>query len=205
MALKWDARIKLDQVQKYLLLHADLDATEGLKRPFLLFLTRDGFRACWRPRGEFGEELPVADFLRVQVAASQGPTNIPARLRQVAADRYLAVAREVTYGFTVWREFARQLERMLDRLEEEGGRQVEGAVIGGFLRDLAQLQARPSDRGEWLGPGQRPRCAGRHQGDRRLGPDAQGARPGGLGQAFHLPVPAYRRGHPGETRAGVLH
>ncbi len=136
--LKWNARIKLDQVQKYLLLHADLDASEGLKRPFLLFLTRDGFRHSWRPRGEFGEELRVADFLRARVAASQGPGNIPARLRQVAADRYVTVTREVTYGFTVWREFAGLLELILTRLEEEGGRQTEGAVIGGFLRDLAR-------------------------------------------------------------------
>jgi hypothetical protein len=75
--------LNLEQVQKYLLLHADQDMQHGVRRPYLLFLTNTGLPNCWKPSAQATGE--VHKFL------------------------HKAITKEVIYGATTWQSIGQCL------------------------------------------------------------------------------------------------
>lgn len=134
--LKWSATITLEQVQKYLCLHADLDTKFGPRRPLLLFLTRDRFTDCWRPRRS-RHTGPSGLFVRDATATTSLPPKLVGRLSQAALDRYEEVKATVTYGFATWSGLHAALVRVIACLRE-ADRHIEAAMIEGFQVDLAR-------------------------------------------------------------------
>lgn len=131
--LKWKAHVTLAQVQKYLLLHADLDGGDAPRRPFLLFLTRDEFWRCWKPRGEISADTDPGEFLKAKLASTSIPDSLPAR---ATGDAIRALAQAVTFGFTTWEAFTRHIVGQVIPQLESAGRTAEHAAIAGFAADL---------------------------------------------------------------------
>jgi len=132
--LKWSTSIKLDQVQKYLALHADFDARFGRRKPYLLFLTREAFGECWRPRRAASDARPAPSFLREIVTEADRPAKLMARLG-AGSQRHAGVVDEIGYGFATWRDVRDALDRIVRRWETVP-RAVEAAMIEGFVADL---------------------------------------------------------------------
>lgn len=135
--LKWGAPLKLEQVQKYLLLHADLDGSDGSRQPFLLFLTRNEFWRCWKPRGELGADADPGAFLKAKLASTPPPNGLPVR----NGDAFKAVAHAVTFGFATWGAFADRLSGEVIPQLDATGRVAERAAVAGFAADLMRRLA----------------------------------------------------------------
>ena len=134
--IKIGATIRVEQVQKYLLLHTQQDIEVGQKRPYLLFLTATEFMRCWRP-STIDVTDDIQDFLEKAVASAP----LPRRLEKIAllgraADRYEEVKQHVQYGTASWRSLRQGLEGIATRLKETGENQVEIAIIRDFLHEL---------------------------------------------------------------------
>ncbi len=134
--IKVVAPLRVEQVQKYLLLHAQQDFRDGQKRPYLFFLTASDFVKCWRP--QLGTITPndIQAFLRSETAA-----DLPKRLQKLAqqggeAERYDAVKQDVTYGTATWASFGQALEAVCSRLKQDGANDVEISIINDFLHEL---------------------------------------------------------------------
>jgi hypothetical protein len=146
--LKWGAKVDLAQVQKYLLLHAALDIKSGFKRPYLLFLTKDEFKDCWKPRAETAmSPFIAADFLKEKTKAVDPVVNIPKRDRTTVFGRYKDVKVEVGYGCATWHDIYGTCQQIVVRLQERL-RHAEAGMIQGFLSDLKRrLDDNPQKRG----------------------------------------------------------
>jgi hypothetical protein len=134
--LKWGAKVELEQVQKYLLLQAALDIKSGFRRPYLLFLTKDEFRDCWKPRAETAmSPFIAADFLKEKTKAVEPVTKLPKRDRTTVFGRYKDVKAEVGYGCATWLDIYDTCQQIVVRLQESV-RHAEAGMIQGFLSDL---------------------------------------------------------------------
>lgn len=104
-------KIKLHQVQKYLLLHAEMDQRSGEKEPFLFFLTPDSFAKHWSPATTgIGD---VVEFLRSRVQAPLG--KLEERISQEVLARHRSVQAEVQYRAATWQQVCDSLVGAQDR------------------------------------------------------------------------------------------
>jgi hypothetical protein len=103
--IKVDEKIKLKQVQRYLLLHALMDILYSAKRPYLFFLGKKEFKKCWRPSNDASDYGDVQSFLQRQTAG-QVPEALARRLpkekAKAAREQHQIVKREVVYGTATW-------------------------------------------------------------------------------------------------------
>ena len=136
--LKWNAQVTLEQVQKYLLLHADLDGSDGHRQPFLLFLTKDAFWRSWKPRGDIGADADPGEYLKAVLPTSRLPGGLSER---VTNEAYRAVIGTVTFGFVAWRAFAAHLVGQVIPQLDAAGRVAEHAAVVGFAADLRRRLA----------------------------------------------------------------
>ena len=94
----------LDQVQQYLLLHADEDTRNGVRTPYLLFLTKRGFPKSWKPCAQANGD--VQDFLHGIVSDAPIGAELAALAGKKVMARceaqYKAIAKEIVYGAATW-------------------------------------------------------------------------------------------------------
>jgi hypothetical protein len=69
--VKVDSGVKLEQVQKYALLHATMNIQKK-RRPYLMFLTKDPFPEWWSPSKDRSSSVDVHSFLDGRLAKAQG-------------------------------------------------------------------------------------------------------------------------------------
>lgn len=99
--VKVDAVTKLEQLQRFLLLHAEMNARFGEKRPYLFFLTKNGLSKCWQPRGELKSDVNVQDSLR-RLSEVALPESLGRRALKEASASYEDVRTRITYGAATW-------------------------------------------------------------------------------------------------------
>lgn len=138
--VKVDASIKLEQIQKYLLLHAVADVDCGEKDPYLFFLTAKPFQDCWRPFStDLTEALNLDEFFSQKTAVDQLPVRLQTFLgKRNAIARYNAVRQRAKFGACTWSSLGRRMETICDGYVSSHGRHLEGRMIGDFLDDLKQ-------------------------------------------------------------------
>jgi hypothetical protein len=129
--LKLNSTIDLQQVQKYLLLHAGY---KDEKQLWLLFLTKAAFVKSWTPR-----QLAVADvqkFLSETISSAPIEPKLAKRIPKDVLTRYEMVKRDVRYGSATWMSVGKCLANIRDRYQQAGGRDIEVRILADFLADL---------------------------------------------------------------------
>jgi hypothetical protein len=135
--IKVGATIDLEQVRRYLALHALMDSEAGEKRPYLLFLTEKQFRKCWKPSREARTADDVRGFLKQKTTDATVPDLLIKRLRdKTTIARYEAVKQEVIYGATTWSAVGKCLKQISSQLHRDGSHDVESRIVDDFLQDL---------------------------------------------------------------------
>jgi hypothetical protein len=136
--VKVDAPIELEQVQRYLLLHALMDVLHGPKRPYLLFLTKKEFNKCWKPARERSVCTDVQSFLQ-RLTADDVPEKLARKLPKAQAKdtlaQYEVVKRGAVYGATTWASVGECLVRA-----QTGAGNVERGLIHDFVKDLSKRE-----------------------------------------------------------------
>ena len=135
--IKVGAITGLEQVQKYLLLHAHLDNRDGEKRPYLLFLTESEFMNCWRPPPKAALANGIQEFLVAATASAALPKRLEKRAGKLAG-RYEAVRSDVKYGVATWNSVGETLKAIRSQWKQPGSNDVEIRVVDDFLEDLKQ-------------------------------------------------------------------
>ena len=139
--LKVNARVELEQVQKYALLHAKYaEKDHSQKLPLLLFVTKRDFAKHWKPRREF-----------VGVAADQAGAVLGRRLSEEPFSQklssrkavrrlesyYRPLLRSLRLGFTTWQELG---DSLVEQTAHPECCQVASMFISGFLGDLRRRE-----------------------------------------------------------------
>ncbi len=133
--LKVDSKIKLEQVHKYLLLHAELDIASGGEQPYLFVLTRSGFAKHWAPRGEATNDIQA--FLYSKTINSPLREQLAKRIRDPRLlARYELVKRDVRYGAATWKSVGQCLASICEQCKQAGGRDTDVRIISDFVGDL---------------------------------------------------------------------
>ena len=127
----------LEQVQKYILLHAYLDKRDGEKRPYLLFLTENEFMNCWRPPLKAALSDGVQEFLVAATATATLPERLEKRADKLIG-RYEAAKGNVKYGVATWNSVGETLKGIRARWNQPGSNDVEMRIVDDFLEDLKQ-------------------------------------------------------------------
>lgn len=135
--VKVGAFIKMEQVHRYLLLHAEMNSRFGNKQPYLFFLTEADFRNCWRPLRETSEFENLHDFLKMRIDQARN-LDTATKLRGIndASAQYDAVVRDIRYGSTTWASIGKCLARRRSQCASDSVREVEARVLSDFLTDL---------------------------------------------------------------------
>jgi hypothetical protein len=126
------APIKLEQVLKYLALHALMDTEAGEKRPYLLFLTAKQFKKCWTPAREARTADNVQDFLKQKTTDGTAPDFV----KKKTIARYEAVKKEVIYGVATWSAVGKCLKQISSQWHNEDSHEIESRILDDFLHDL---------------------------------------------------------------------
>ena len=125
-------KIALEQVQKYLLLHADMDTRYGRKDPYLLFLTPGPFASYWRPHGACQGDIQA--FLNHETEVPLGA--LEAGVASDVLARYSEVRGAVRYGAATWNEVGTCLGKAYSELKCSGRSDAELCMISDFLGEL---------------------------------------------------------------------
>jgi hypothetical protein len=136
--IKVGSSIKLEQVQRYLLLHAEMNMSDsfGPKKPYLLFLTKDEFGKNWSPATQRAGSEHVDSFIRdkIDMEMNSALQFYKSKNERILAE-YEAVKKHVMYGATNWKSVAAYLAEI--RAESGAGlRKSEVRIYDDFLADL---------------------------------------------------------------------
>lgn len=128
--LKIRAKTGLDQLQKYVMLHALLAATDDSPRtPILIFVTKHPFARHWKSsEPNISSQGDVAPLLLKSDLSKKLRTN--AELKTVAGS-YEATCQKLSLGFLTWQDIGDQLTGFL-RVDDE----LSDSLVEGFLSDL---------------------------------------------------------------------
>jgi hypothetical protein len=121
--VKVNASLTLQQIKKYVHLHAELNKNGGqAKRPYVLFLVQS-------------DELQIPG-----IESELNHDNVG----KVRTTRLAPEANGVTFGLTTWEKFARILSEELDRRQSDQNEAAEmlTTLIGDFLADLNRRAAK---------------------------------------------------------------
>lgn len=134
---KVGSKLDLKQVQKYLLLHAEMDS-RGRKSPYLLILTPGEFVRHWKPH-DAAANGDVHSFLcaRTTEAPIENLANcVDRKTLARLASRYEEVKHSIRYGAATWKSIGARLAGLCSEYEGAGGREAERRVICDFITDL---------------------------------------------------------------------
>jgi hypothetical protein len=131
--VKIGAKTSLDQVQKYLLLHAEMDLLFGPKRPFLFFLTDADLIKSWHPSKEATPFANSEELLKYASECPTSPTLLARMRRKEIRDRVEEVKSLVSCGATTWKALGDRLVALTSGLKAD---EVEFRLIGDFISDL---------------------------------------------------------------------
>ncbi|MGD9837958.1 MAG: hypothetical protein AB7F72_04480 [Afipia sp.] len=134
--VKVDSRVDLQQIQKYLLLHAFMDAQEK-KKPVLLLLTKSKFPKCWSPPQE-RSDLDIRSFLSKALNQSNAPEFRGLSSAGDVLKDYDDVRSRIVFGESSWNEFGGYLRQCVAKLKHLPRSEVEVRVIEDFIVDLEQ-------------------------------------------------------------------
>ena len=133
--VKVDSKVKLEQVQKYALLHAMMNIQKK-KRPYLMFLTKFPFPQWWSPSKDRGSSADVRSFLGERLAAAQGFDFLKRTPDEAILMEYEEVRRSIKFGAHTWNSFGNHLKVLSADLVVNPDREVEVRVIDDFLSEL---------------------------------------------------------------------
>ena len=139
--LKVSSSAKVDQIEKYVRLHAHLDRLEGSREPYLYFLTPGPLERSWRPKSQRAD----LDRDGLQAFARKALKQQNPSLKQLTES--IGPAPEVSYdsvidtlrmGHATWQSIGDCLCSERDSRFAQGGEiaDVMSALIGDFLTDL---------------------------------------------------------------------
>lgn len=134
--VKVDSRTDLQQIQKYLLLHALMDVRQR-KRPVLLLLTKNKFPKCWSPPQE-RSDLEIQTFLSAILSESGEPEFRGSSHPEDVLKAYHDVRSRIAFGERSWSEFGGYLKQRSSDLRRLSRSEVEVRVIEDFVVDLEQ-------------------------------------------------------------------
>jgi hypothetical protein len=135
--VKVDSTVKLEQVQKYALLHATMNIQEK-KRPYLMFLTKYPFPEWWSPSKDRASSTDVHSFLGGRLAKVQGFNFLKRVPDGAILDEYEEVKRSIKFGAHTWSSFGNHLKALSAGLAENPDREIEVRVFDDFLSELRQ-------------------------------------------------------------------
>jgi hypothetical protein len=138
----------LQQVQKYLLLHADEDNRHGVLKvavrrgrvPYLLFLTEREFVKHWSPHTAAAGD--VHNFLRATTKGADIGTFAKGANRLVL-ERYDAVKETIQYGAATWKAVGDLLVRVCEEYQQVGRHETDIRIISDFITELRQRELMP--------------------------------------------------------------
>jgi hypothetical protein len=130
-------KIDLQQVQKYLLLHAEMDERFGEKEPFLFFLTPNEFARHWSPRIQVSSNVPA--FLEASLQAPLG--KLEQRVTPKVLDRYESVRAAVRYGAATWKSISGCLVSVREQYKLAGRSDAELSIISDFVAELERRES----------------------------------------------------------------
>jgi hypothetical protein len=142
--LKLNAKIDVEQVQKYLLLHSELEVQLSGKKPFLFVLGPKDFADTWTPSGEATND--IQSFLNRKIAETPLPKELAKRINDKVSARYEDIKQRILYGATTWSCIGERLATVCDLYKRVGNHDTEMRIISDFLADLEQrgLYAEPN-------------------------------------------------------------
>jgi len=135
--VKVDSTVKLEQVQKYVLLHATMNIQEK-KRPYLMFLTKYPFPEWWSPSKDRASSTDVHSFLTEGLAKVQGFDFLKRDPEEAVLKEYGEVIRSIKFGAHTWRSLGNHLKVLSVALAENPDREIEVRVFDDFLSELWQ-------------------------------------------------------------------
>lgn len=137
--VKVGASIKIEQVHRYLLLHAEMNSRFGKKQPYLFFLTETNFQNCWRPLRETLSFENLDDFLKLRIDQTRNLETVT-KLRRLndASTQYESVVRDVKYGSATWASIGECLALRRSQCLNDSAREVEARALNDFLMDLTR-------------------------------------------------------------------
>lgn len=134
--LKVDHKLNLEQVQKYLLLHSELDIETSEKQPYLFFVTAEEFAKTWKPAREATND--VQQFL-VQKTAGAILSKLERRVRDPKVlIRFGDVKQIVRYGATTWNCLGECLAGICNDFDKGDIGRSDIRMISDFVQELQQ-------------------------------------------------------------------
>ncbi len=133
--VKVDSKVKLEQIQKYALLHATMNI-QRRKRPYLMFLTKYPFPEWWSPSKDRSLSADVHSFLHDRLAETHGFEFLKRLPDEAILKEYEEVERSITFGAYTWNSFGDHLKVLSAGLVKSPDREIEVRVIDDFLSDL---------------------------------------------------------------------
>lgn len=135
--VKVDSKVKLEQVQKYALLHATMNSREK-KRPYLMFLTKDPFPEWWSPSKDRASSTDLHSFLNGRLAGAKGFDFLKSNPDGRILKEYEDVKRSIKFGVHTWNSLGNQLKVLSLDLARNPDREIEVRVFDDFLSELRQ-------------------------------------------------------------------
>ncbi len=118
--VKVDSKVKLEQIQKYALLHATMNIQ----------------RRRWSPSKDRSLSADVHSFLHDRLAETHGFEFLKRLPDEAILKEYEEVERSITFGAYTWNSFGDHLKVLSAGLVKSPDREIEVRVIDDFLSDL---------------------------------------------------------------------
>jgi hypothetical protein len=135
--VKVDSRVKLEQVQKYALLHATMNI-QRKRRPYLMFLTKYPFPEWWSPSKDRTSSTDVHSFLSGRLIDARGFDFLKRIPDEAILKEYEEVRQSISFGAHTWNSFGNHLVALSAGLARNPDRIVEFRVVGEFVSELRQ-------------------------------------------------------------------
>jgi hypothetical protein len=132
---KIDSIVKLEQVQKYALLHATLNR-EQRKRPYLMLLTKIPFPRWWSPSKDRVFATEAHSFLKERLDKAQGLGFLKQPPDKTVIDEFEEVRRNIRFGADTWNSLGGHLGMLSAGLAETSDSEIEARVIDDFISEL---------------------------------------------------------------------
>jgi hypothetical protein len=137
---KVSATTKLEQLQKYLLLHAEMDTKFGKKAPYLFFLSKNEFRDCWRPRRDYETTENISTFLRRKSLETDLPAKLRTKVDARIVKQFESVRNAIQFGSATWSDVGNRLKAICEQRTSSASQDTELQAIREFLDDLEKRE-----------------------------------------------------------------
>lgn len=130
--IKVRGKVRIQQVQKYLLLNAEMDTRYGCKQPYLLFLTPKDFSKHWE-----NSEVAIDDVHRtISRRVIESRLGSLEKIASEMREQYDNAVHAVRYGATTWRSVGLVLQRVRDQQGQAAESYAATAVLTDFIAEL---------------------------------------------------------------------